>query len=121
VGIERSEAAALLSTFRRRYEQRDVGGLAGLFAEDGVEDWRTGRESIAAAYESALRPWQQITYRLGGLSYEDRPDAMRVTSPFVITYARRDGAQIVRGTAAWDLVRRDGGLRIARLSYRIER
>lgn len=120
-GVARGEAAALVSTFRQHYEQRHVDELVGLFTEDGVENTRTGREAIAAAYRSALGPWRQITYRLGGLSYEDRADAIRVSSPFVITYGRPDGAQIVRGTAAWDLVRQDGDLRIAKLSYRVER
>ncbi len=114
------EAAALLGTFRRHYERRDVDELVALFEDDGIENRRTGRRAIAAAYHAAFESWRDVRYQLGTLRYEDLDDGIRVRSPFTITYARPSDARIVRGTAAWDIVRGDDGLRIARLSYALQ-
>ena len=121
IGITRTQAAALLASFRRHYERREIDELGALFTEDAVENARRGRSAIKAAYRSALMAWRDIEYRLGRVTYEERDDAMQLRSPFVITYGRPDGGRIVRGTAAWDIVRRGDALRIARLSYEIER
>jgi hypothetical protein len=118
--IMRPEAAALLRTFRRHYERRDVEELVALFEDDAIENRRAGRREIAAAYQAAFESWRDVRYQLGTLRYEDLDDGIRVRSPFTITYARPSDARIVHGTAAWDIVRGDDGLRIARLSYAIQ-
>jgi hypothetical protein len=116
-----TEAARLVRTFRRYYEERRVEKLVSLFADGAIENTRTGRQAIGAAYHAALTPLRSVRYELGRLRFEERSPGIRVRSPFTITYARPEQAQIVRGVAVWDIVRQGDGLEIARLTYDVHR
>jgi hypothetical protein len=120
-GIDAREAEGFVQAFRGLYERRDLGRLMALFAEDAVENDRVGRAAIAAGYRAIFGRVHQVTYTLGPLDVDAGCDETRVRSPFVIAYARPDGFQTVRGTASWEIIRREGALRIARLSYELER
>lgn len=119
--VTRDEATRFIETYRQHYENRRVSALVGLFADDAVENARIGRHAIGAAYRAALEPLGGVSYELGGLQFKQVGEGMRVESPFTIVYDGKGGTQTVTGVAAWNIVRRGDGLKIARLSYEIDR
>ncbi len=113
-----AEARAIVHEFRLAYEDRDVPRLMTLFAPDASENGVVDRSKIAEAYRKAFADIDQISYTLPDIVVVANDDRVTVSGPFVITY-RQDpnGSGEMRGTASWDIARRDGQPRIVALRY----
>ncbi|HEV7732952.1 MAG TPA: AAA family ATPase [Candidatus Binatia bacterium] len=113
-----AEARAIVHEFRLAYEDRDVPRLMTLFAPGASENGVVDRTKIAEAYRKAFADIDQISYTLPDIVVVANDDRVTVSGPFVITY-RQDpnGSGEMRGTASWDIARRDGQPRIVALRY----
>jgi hypothetical protein len=113
-----AEARALVQAFRLAYEDRDVERLVGLFAPDATENGRSGLDAIAQAYRDAFAHIDDVQYALRDPDVSIRDGRAVVRGPFTISYSQPPaGSGEMHGTAAWQIVRRDGAARIVALDY----
>ena len=114
------EARALVQTFRLAYEDRDVGRLIALFAADATDNERSGVERIAAAYREAFENIDDVRYSLEPADVVMADGRVVVRAPFLIRYAQPPNGQgEMRGTAAWEIVRREGRTQIVALRWQL--
>lgn len=113
-----AEARALVHEFRLAYEDRDVPRLMTLFSPDATENGIEDLEAIAEAYRAAFAQIDGISYTLPDIVVVENDGRVTVSGPFVITYRQEpNGSGEMRGTASWDIERRDGKPRIVALRY----
>jgi hypothetical protein len=113
-----AEARALVHEFRLAYEDRDVPRLLGLFAPDATENGIEDLKAIGDAYRKAFAQIDGISYTLPDIVVTSKDDRVTVSGPFVITYRQEpNGSGEMRGTASWDIERRNGQPRIVALRY----
>ncbi len=113
-----AEARALVHEFRLAYEDRDVPRLMTLFSPDASENGIEDLEAIAEAYRAAFAQIDGISYTLPDIVVVANDQRVTVSGPFVITYRQEpNGSGEMRGTASWDIERRDGKPRIVALRY----
>jgi hypothetical protein len=113
-----AEARALVHEFRLAYEDRDVPRLLGLFAPDATENGIEDLKAIGDAYKKAFAQIDGISYTLPDIVVTSNDDRVTVSGPFVITYRQEpNGSGEMRGTASWDIERRNGQPRIVALRY----
>ena len=104
-----AEANALVREFRLAYEDRDVDRLVALFATDATENGAGNLDGIADAYRAAFAQIEEVSYELPQVDVRMQADRTFVRGPFVITYSQVAGGRgEMRGTAAWEIARRDG-------------
>lgn len=116
-----ADARALIEAFRAAYEARDTEAIAALLAPDVQHNDLVGRVSMIDEYDAAFSDMRNVAYRLPALQVTVRDQQTVVSSPFVITYRQADGKRKeMRGSAEWQVERRDGRPMIAGLKYRVE-
>jgi hypothetical protein len=110
------EARALVHEFVLAYEARDAGRIADLFAPDATDDDRRGSTAIRAEYERTFARLADVVWAVPRIETTPRGDRVAIAGPVVITFLDRTGTRGARrGTAEWEIVRRDGTPRITRL------
>ena len=110
------EALDAVDAFRRAYEARDAAAVEGLLALDATQGG-TGRLAAIAPDVRALDRLEDVAYLQPAAQVEARGPAMEVRTSFEIRYRDRAGhTGALRGTAVWQVARRDGTPRIVGLS-----
>jgi general secretion pathway protein A len=112
------DALDLVDSFRRAYEQRNVDALGELFAADARKGTLAGRDAIVADYRRFFSGARDLLYSQPTAAVEPSGDHVVVRAPFEITYLDAANKEVhVRGTAAWTIVRADGGTVIRSLDF----
>jgi len=109
------EALDAVDAFRRAYEARDTAAIEDLLA---LETTAAGGVRLAAVAPDvrALDRLEDVAYLQPAAQVEPRGAAMEVRTSFEIRYRDRAGRTgEVRGTAVWQVARRDGAPRIVGL------
>jgi general secretion pathway protein A len=110
------EARALVHEFLLAYEARDAGRVANLFAPDATDGAERGTSAIRASYERTFADLADVLFAVPRIDTIPRGERLSLTGPVVITYLDKTGTRGARrGTAEWEIVRRDGIPRITRL------
>ena len=110
------EALDAVDAFRRAYEARDTAAIEDLLA---LETTAAGGVRLAAVAPDvrALDRLEDVAYLQPAAQVEPRGAAMEVRTSFEIRYRDRAGRTgEVRGTAVWQVARRDGAPRIVGLT-----
>ena len=110
------EALDAVDAFRRAYEARDTAAIEDLLA---LETTAGGGVRLAAVAPDvrALGRLEDVAYLQPAAQVEPRGGAMEVRTSFEIRYRDRAGRTgEVRGTAVWQVARRDGAPRIVGLT-----
>ena len=107
-----AEALDVVDAFRRAYEARDTEALERLLAVDAA-----ARLAAVAPDVRALDRLAEVAYVQPAAEVEPRGPAVEVRAPFVIRYRDLEGhTGELRGTAVWQVARRDGAARIVGLA-----
>ena len=110
------EALDIVDAFRRMYEARDAAAVEGLLAFDATEGG-AARLAAVAPDVPALAQLAEVAYLQPAAQVEPHGTAMEVRAPFVIRYRDLTGRTgVARGTAVWQVARRDGAPRIVGLA-----
>ena len=110
------EALDAVDAFRRAYEAKDTAAVEGLLALDATQGG-TARLAAIAPDVRALDRLEDVAYLQPAAQVEPRGGAMEVRTSFEIRYRDRAGRTgEVRGTAVWQVARRDGAPRIVGLT-----
>jgi hypothetical protein len=114
------EARALVHDFLLAYEARDAGRVASLFAPDAIDGDRRGASAIRAGYERTFAELADVLFAVPRIDTTPRGERLALSGPVVITFLDKTGTRGARrGTAEWEIVRRDGTARITRLQTEI--
>jgi hypothetical protein len=117
-----AEARQLVHEFLVAYEARDAGRLADLFAADGVENESQGTAAIRSDYERTFADLSDVTIDVPHIDSQLHGERMTITGPIVVAYRQRTGESgELRGTAQWEIARKNGTPRILRLRHDIPR
>jgi hypothetical protein len=117
-----AEARALVHEFLVAYEARDAARLAELFATDGFENDTQGTAAIRSDYERTFADLSDVTVDVPRIDSQLRGERMTITGPIVVAFRQRTGeAGELRGTAQWEIARKNGTPRILRLRHDIPR
>src|SRR5262249_14862358 len=97
------EALDLVDAFRRAAERRDFTKLRTLLADDVTA------HAVTADSERRLPRTGAVTWNQPRADVEPQGERVEVRAPFVITYRNAQGRPVeMRGSAAWEIGRRDG-------------
>ena len=117
-----AEARALVHEFLIAYEARDAVRLADLFATDGVENDNQGTAAIRSDYERTFADLSDVTIDVPHIDSQLHGERLTITGPIVMAYRQRSGESgELRGTAQWEIARKNGTPRILRLRHDIPR
>jgi ketosteroid isomerase-like protein len=115
-----AEARALVHEFLVAYEARDAARLAALFAADGFENDNQGTAAIRSDYERTFADLSDVTIDVSHIDSQLNGERLTITGPIVVAYRQRSGeSKEVRGTAQWEIARKNGTPRILRLRHDI--
>src|SRR5207247_1772034 len=107
-----AEALDVVDAFRRAYEARDTEALERLLAVDAA----ARLAAVAPDVRAPARPAAVASLRAGA-GGGPRGAAVEVRAPFVLRYRGRAGhTGELRGTAVWQVARRDEAARIVGLA-----
>jgi hypothetical protein len=117
-----AEARQLVHEFLVAYEARDAGRLADLFATDGFENDNQGTAAIRSDYERTFADLSDVTVEVPHIDSQLHGERFTITGPIVVAYRQRTGESgELRGTAQWEIARKNGTPRILRLRHDIPR
>jgi type II secretory pathway predicted ATPase ExeA len=107
-----SEALDAVDAFRRAYEAKDTAAVEDLLALEATGGG-VGRLAAVAPDVRVLDQLEDVTYLQPAAQVEPRGAAMEVRTSFEVRYRDRTGRTgELRGTAVWQVARRDGAPRI---------
>ena len=113
-----AEARALVHEFLLAYEARDATRLASLFDADGIDNEQHGTEAIRSEYERTFAQLSDLTVVVPQIDSQLHGERLTITGPMVVAYRGTAGElNELRGTAQWEIARKNGTPRILRLRH----
>ncbi len=105
------EALDVVDAFRRAAERRDYPTLRALIAPDAAPD------DVSADYAKRFPRTGAVSWSQPRADVEPAGARVTVHAPFVITYRENGRPVELRGSAAWEVARRDGTAMIVAHSF----
>ena len=89
---------------------------------DGFENDNQGTAAIRSDYERLFADLADVTIDVPHIDSQLNGERMTITGPIVVAFRERGGeSKEVRGTAQWEIARKNGTPRILRLRHDIPR
>ena len=115
----KEEVHQFFTTYRDRYDQKDINGFLSLFSSKAIQNQKDGLESIRADYAHFFERSLTLRYQIEEMKMEIYQNAVEVKAFYQIDQILNKSGEkkILKGNIRWVLGKENGVLKIISLDY----
>jgi hypothetical protein len=115
----KEEVHQFFTTYRDRYNQKDVNGFLSLFSSKAIQNQKGGLESIRTDYTDFFERSLTLRYQIEEMKMEIYQNAVEVKAFYQIDQILNKSGErkILKGNIRWVLGKENGVLKIISLDY----
>jgi len=117
------EVRQFLTDYIDRYIRKDIQGFLALFSPKAIQNGKDGFEKIRDIYLRFFEQSERLFYRLEDVKIAIDGSNAEVRGRYQVTQKLKNqqAEKLWRGNLRWELVKKDGALKIAALDYQHEK
>jgi len=115
----KEEVHQFFTTYRDRYDQKDINGFLSLFSSKAIQNQKDGLEGIRADYAHFFERSLTLRYQIEEMKMEIYQNAVEVKAFYQIDQILNKSGEkkILKGNIRWVLGKENGVLKIISLDY----